>query len=87
VLFKTLRWSFLFTIIGLAIAFLYDGVTGVTVTAILIVLEVSLSFDNAVVNAKVLNRMSEFWVRSSSPSASSSPSSACGCCSRSSWSS
>ncbi|QCW51265.1 DUF475 domain-containing protein [Nocardioides dongxiaopingii] len=62
-LFKTLRWSFLFTIIGLAIAFLYDGVTGVTVTAILIVLEVSLSFDNAVVNAKVLNRMSEFWVK------------------------
>ncbi len=62
-LFKTLRWSFLFTIIGLAIAFLYDGVTGLTVTAILIVLEVSLSFDNAVVNAKVLNRMSEFWVR------------------------
>jgi hypothetical protein len=63
VLLKTLRWSFLFTIIGLVVAFLYDGMTGVAVTAILIVLEVSLSFDNAVVNAKVLNRMSEFWVR------------------------
>ncbi|MDO9456965.1 DUF475 domain-containing protein [Nocardioides sp.] len=62
-LLKTLRWSFLFTVIGLIVAFLYDGITGVTVTAILIVLEVSLSFDNAVVNAKVLNRMSEFWVR------------------------
>lgn len=60
---KTLRWSFLFTIIGLAIAFVYDGVTGLSITAILIVLEVSLSFDNAVVNAKVLNRMSEFWVK------------------------
>jgi len=63
VLFKTLRWSFLFTVIGLAVAFWYDGVTGLTVTAILIVLEVSLSFDNAVVNAKILNRMSEFWIK------------------------
>lgn len=62
-LLKTLRWSFLITVIGLAIAFLYDGATGLAVTAILIVLEVSLSFDNAVVNAKVLNRMSEFWVK------------------------
>ncbi|WP_148614563.1 DUF475 domain-containing protein [Nocardioides rubriscoriae] len=62
-LLKTLRWSFLFTVIGLFVAFLYDGLTGVSITAILIVLEVSLSFDNAVVNAKVLNRMSEFWVR------------------------
>ena len=62
-LLKTLRWSFLITVIGLAIAFLYDGPTAVAITAILIVLEVSLSFDNAVVNAKVLNRMSEFWVK------------------------
>jgi uncharacterized protein len=62
-LLKTLRWSFLFTVIGLAIAFWYDGTTGLAITAILIVLEVSLSFDNAVVNAKVLNRMSEFWVK------------------------
>ena len=62
-LLKTLKWSFLITLIGLVIAFLYDGVTAVTITLILIVLEVSLSFDNAVVNAKVLNRMSEFWVK------------------------
>lgn len=62
-LLKTLRWSFLITVIGLVIAFLYDGPTAVAITAILIVLEVSLSFDNAVVNAKVLNRMSEFWVK------------------------
>jgi hypothetical protein len=62
-LLKTLRWPFLFTIIGLAVAFIYDGTTGLAVTAILIVLEVSLSFDNAVVNAKVLNRMSEFWIK------------------------
>ncbi len=62
-LFRTLKWSFFFTLVGLGVAFLYDGVTGLTVTAILIVLEVSLSFDNAVVNARVLNRMSAFWQR------------------------
>lgn len=62
-LFRTLKWSFFFTLVGLVVAFLYDGVTGLTVAAILIVLEVSLSFDNAVVNAKILNRMSEFWQR------------------------
>ncbi len=62
-LLKTLRWSFLITLIGLTVAFLYDGATGLAITAILIVLEVSLSFDNAVVNAKVLNRMSEFWIQ------------------------
>jgi hypothetical protein len=61
VLLKTFRWSFLFTVVGLVIAFFYGGLTGLLVTAILIILEVSLSFDNAVVNAKVLQRMSEYW--------------------------
>src|SRR5262249_21288036 len=37
------------------------GGTGLALTAILAVLEVSLSFDNAVVNATVLRRMSAFW--------------------------
>lgn len=58
---KTFGWSFLATAVGLAVAALYDGATGLTITAILIVLEVSLSFDNAVVNARVLERMSDFW--------------------------
>ena len=61
-LLKTLRWSFLITVVGLAAAYFYGGATGLAITAILIVLEVSLSFDNAVVNAKVLVRMSDFWV-------------------------
>ncbi len=58
---KTFGWSFVVTVIGLAAALLYGGVNGMAVAAILIVLEVSLSFDNAVVNAKVLGRMSSFW--------------------------
>ena len=51
-LLKTLKWAFVITIIGMVAAFLYGGATGLAVTAILIVLEVSLSFDNAVVNAR-----------------------------------
>lgn len=58
---KTFAWSFVATVVGLAVAAIYDGVTGLTITAILIVLEVSLSFDNAVVNARVLERMSAYW--------------------------
>lgn len=58
---KTFGWSLAFTVVGLVVAFFYGGATGLAVTAILIVLEVSLSFDNAVVNAKVLGRMSDFW--------------------------
>jgi len=58
---RTFGWSIGITVIGLAAAFWYAGVTGMTIAAILIVLEVSLSFDNAVVNAKVLGKMSAFW--------------------------
>jgi hypothetical protein len=60
---KTFRWSFVATIVGLTVAALYDGAAGLTLAAILIVLEVSLSFDNAVVNARVLERMSAYWQR------------------------
>jgi hypothetical protein len=62
-LIKTFGWSFVATGAGLAVAALYDGATGITLAAILIVLEVSLSFDNAVVNARVLERMSPYWQR------------------------
>ena len=43
------------------IAFLYGGWQALILTVILGILEVSLSFDNAVINATVLRRMSEFW--------------------------
>src|SRR5690349_17760366 len=47
--------------IGLVLGLIYGGGTGLAVVAILAVLEVSLSFDNAVVNATVLVRMNPFW--------------------------
>jgi uncharacterized protein len=55
--------SVLLTVAGLIAALLYGGPTALFVTLILVVLEVSLSFDNAVVNARVLERMSLYWQR------------------------
>lgn len=55
------RLSFLITGLCLAVAFYWGGVTGAVIALILGVLEVSLSFDNAVVNASVLKRMDERW--------------------------
>ena len=56
-------WSFGVTAIGLVCGFLYGGALGVGLVLILIVLEISLSFDNAVVNATVLRKMSARWQR------------------------
>ena len=47
--------------IGLLAGYLVAGIPGLITVAILIALEISLSFDNAVVNAKVLETMSEEW--------------------------
>ncbi|WP_436772938.1 DUF475 domain-containing protein [Yinghuangia sp. YIM S09857] len=60
-LLRTFGWSFGVTIAGLALAFILWGWEGFAVVAILSILEISLSFDNAVVNASVLGKMNEFW--------------------------
>lgn len=56
-------WTFGVTILALAATGIIGGPEALALVAILAVLEVSLSFDNAVVNATVLVRMSEFWQR------------------------
>jgi uncharacterized protein len=58
---KTFAGSIGLTVIGLVIALIYAGPTGLAIAAILGVLEVSLSFDNAVVNAGILKTMNPFW--------------------------
>ncbi|MEU6356278.1 DUF475 domain-containing protein [Streptomyces sp. NPDC047072] len=58
---KTFRWAFAVTALGLAVGVLYDGWEAFGIVAILAVLEISLSFDNAVVNAGVLKKMNAFW--------------------------
>ncbi len=50
-------WSYAVTVVSLILGFLYGGVQGLILCAILGILEISLSFDNAVVNATVLERM------------------------------
>ncbi|MQS12067.1 DUF475 domain-containing protein [Streptomyces kaniharaensis] len=58
---RTFGWSFAITVVGLIAAGLLWGAEGFGVVLILSVLEISLSFDNAVVNATVLKRMNPFW--------------------------
>ncbi|MGQ5657031.1 DUF475 domain-containing protein [Streptomyces sp. EKR5.2] len=60
-LLKTFRWAFAVTALGLVLGVLYEGWTTLGFVAILAVLEISLSFDNAVVNAGVLKKMNAFW--------------------------
>ncbi|MGV9288912.1 DUF475 domain-containing protein [Streptomyces sp. NPDC003719] len=60
-LLKTFRWAFAVTALGLAAGVLYDGWTALGLVAILAVLEISLSFDNAVINAGILKKMNAFW--------------------------
>jgi uncharacterized protein len=62
-LLKTFGWSFGLTILALVGALVLGGPSALAIVAVLIVLEISLSFDNAVVNATILERMSEPWRR------------------------
>ena len=58
---KTFRWSFIITALALALAFAFGSWEAVGITAILIVIEITLSFDNSIVNARVLEGMNAFW--------------------------
>ncbi|RXS79263.1 DUF475 domain-containing protein [Streptomyces sp. TM32] len=60
-LLKTFGWSFAITALGLALAGVLWGWQGLAIVGILSVLEISLSFDNAVINAGILRKMNAFW--------------------------
>jgi len=53
--------SIIIAVIGLSIAFWLGGITALYITSLLAILEISLSFDNAVVNAKILDTMEPKW--------------------------
>jgi hypothetical protein len=55
--------SLVLTAIGLAGGFYFGGLQGLFIVGVLSILEVSLSFDNAVVNATVLKDMDAKWRR------------------------
>lgn len=50
-------------VVALAAVFVWGGTEALVIAGILTVLEVTLSFDNAVVNARVLERMTPAWQR------------------------
>lgn len=60
-IFKFFRFSISITVIGLVSMYLFGGWAALMTTVLLIILEITLSFDNAVVNARVLKRMSPVW--------------------------
>ncbi len=58
---RTFAFSIAVTVLAIAFSLWFFHPAGALLVVVLIVLEVSLSFDNAVVNAKVLKRMNQFW--------------------------
>ena len=54
-------FSILITIAAIITAFVYNGPTAALTTLFLIAVEMAISFDNAIVNAKVLAKLSHFW--------------------------
>jgi len=60
---KHFRGSLIFTAVALAVGYVLDGWDGAWIVLVLAALEGSLSFDNAVVNAKILSGMDPVWRR------------------------
>jgi hypothetical protein len=58
---KFFRIDLVVLALALVVAYLYGSWTALYLTAVLVVVEIVFSFDNAAVNAKYLVRMSAFW--------------------------
>jgi hypothetical protein len=56
-------WPIIISLLAFSFVFIEAGLNAFLLVIILSILEVTLSFDNAVVNAKVLERMSPKWQR------------------------
>lgn len=59
--FRIFAASLILTALALAAGFLHGGLDALFLLVVLAVLEISLSFDNAIINAEILRRMSPFW--------------------------
>jgi hypothetical protein len=59
--FRTFGISLVLTAAALAAGYAHGGLNALFLLLALAVLEVSLSFDNAIINAAILQRMSPFW--------------------------
>ncbi len=60
---RTFGISLVVTAAALVLGYAYGGFKGLYLLLVLAALEVSLSFDNAIINASILKRMSRFWRR------------------------
>ena len=61
ILYHHFFWSIIISVVAFALVGFYAGLTALILVIILSILEVTLSFDNAVVNAKILERMTPIW--------------------------
>lgn len=61
--FRIFSISGLFTVLALIVVFVAAGPVAFLIALALITIEVTFSFDNAVINAKVLQTLSPFWQR------------------------
>lgn len=53
--------SIVFFLVTLVIGFIYGGVQGLVLVALLGVMELSLSFDNAIINSRIVEKLSDRW--------------------------
>jgi hypothetical protein len=58
---RVFGFSLLVTALALVAGYAHGGLNALFLLVVLAVLEVSLSFDNAIINASILQRMSVFW--------------------------
>ena len=61
IVLKDFRSSIVITVVGLMLAFYVGSIEALYIVSLLAILEISLSFDNAVVNVKVLETMESKW--------------------------
>lgn len=60
-MFKLFRVPIIVTVLAIVLTFVFAGLQAAITVTILGLLEMSFSFDNAIVNAKILKRMDEKW--------------------------
>lgn len=60
-LVKHFRIDFIITAAAIVAAFFYAGAAAIPITAMLILLEMVFSFDNAALNSKYLKKLNAFW--------------------------
>ena len=65
IIFKANLWSIIITVLSLIGLGLWHGPGAALTATVLIAIEMAFSFDNAVVNAKILGRLSRFGSRCS----------------------